>query len=185
MRTGRAITAPRRPIPTRQKPDSTKPDSAKSEATSPAGGHEAGGKPDGVHTNAAVNDTSHFGQARDPGPVDAHIAPPARHNDNRFSARDPKSRFKIGSSPRPRSGTGHTVTGLSPVIPSVSPCPRNQTNWIAIASLRPRRRSSGERAKCECSGSQDGADCRAHDRGSSECFCICCQRGGDWRKRKH
>jgi hypothetical protein len=91
------------------KADSTKP--AKSEATSPVGGHEAGGKPDGVHTNAAVNDTSHSGQARDPGPVDAHIAPPARHTDNRFSARDPKSRFKIGSSPRPRSGTGHTVTG--------------------------------------------------------------------------
>jgi hypothetical protein len=93
------------------KPDSPKSDSAKSEAISPAGGHEAGGKPDGVHSNAPVNDSSHFGQARDPGPVDARIAPPARHNDNRFSARDPKSRFKIGSSPRPRLGTGHTVTG--------------------------------------------------------------------------
>jgi len=93
------------------RPDSVKPDSAKSEATSPAGGHEAGGKPDGVHTNGAVNDSSHFGPARDPGPVDAHIAPPARHNENRFSARDSKSRFEIGSSPRPRSGTGHTVTG--------------------------------------------------------------------------
>jgi hypothetical protein len=93
------------------KPDSTKPDPVKSEATSPAGGHEAGGKPYGVHTNAAVNDSSHFGQARDPGPVDAHIVPPTRHNDNRFSDRDPKSRFKIGSSPRPRSSTNHAVTG--------------------------------------------------------------------------
>jgi hypothetical protein len=94
------------------KPDSTKPDSAKSEAISPAGGHEAGGKPDGVHTNAAVNDSSHFGPARDPGPVDARIAPPARHVDSRFPARDPKSRFKIvGSSPRPRSGIGHPATG--------------------------------------------------------------------------
>ena len=93
------------------KPESTKPDSAKSEALSPAGGHEAGGKPDGAHTDGAVNDSSHFGPARDAGPVDAHIAPPARHNENRFAARNPKSRFKIGSSPRPRSGTGHTVTG--------------------------------------------------------------------------
>jgi hypothetical protein len=94
------------------KTDTAKPDSVKSEATAPAGGHEAGGKPDAVHTNAPLNDSSHFGQARDSGPVDAHIAPPARHNDNRFSARDPKSRFKIiGSGPRPRSGTGHTVTG--------------------------------------------------------------------------
>src|SRR5580658_7546190 len=75
------------------KPDSTKPDSGKLEA--PAGGHEAGGKPDGVHTNAAVNDSSHPEQARDSGPVDAHIAPPARHNDNRFSARGPKSGFRI------------------------------------------------------------------------------------------
>jgi hypothetical protein len=97
--------------PDSTKPDSTKPDSGKSEVISPAGGREAGGKPEGVHSNAAVNDGSHFGQARDPGPVDAHIAPPRRHNDNRFSARDPKSRFKIGSSPRLRSGTGHTVTG--------------------------------------------------------------------------
>jgi hypothetical protein len=94
------------------KPDSTKPDSTKPEAIAPAGGHEAGGKPDGVHTNAAVNESSHFGPARDPGPVDARIAPPARHIDSRFPARDPKSRFKIvGSSPRPRSGTGHTATG--------------------------------------------------------------------------
>jgi len=94
------------------KPDSTKPDSGKSEANSPAGGHEAGGKPDGAHTNAAVNDSSHFGPARDPGPVDARIAPPTRHIDNRFPARDSKSRFKIvGLSPRLRSGTGHTATG--------------------------------------------------------------------------
>jgi hypothetical protein len=88
------------------KPNS-KPDSGKLEA--PAGGHEAGGKPDGVHTNAAVNDRSHSGQARDPGPVDAHIAPPAHHNDNRFSARGPKNGFRIGSNRRPRSGIGHTV----------------------------------------------------------------------------
>jgi hypothetical protein len=92
------------------KTDTAKPDSAKSEAISPAGGHEAGGKPDGVHTNAAVNDSLHFGPARDPGPVDARIAPPARHIDNRFPARDSKSRFKIvGSSPRPR--TGHPAAG--------------------------------------------------------------------------
>jgi hypothetical protein len=91
------------------KPDSTKPDSAKSEAISPAGGH-AGGKPDGVHTNAAVNDSSHLGPARDRGPVDARIPPPTRHIDNRFPARDSKSRFKIvGSSPRRR--TGHPATG--------------------------------------------------------------------------
>ncbi len=94
------------------KPDSTKPDSAKSDAALQAGGHEAGGKPDGVHTNAAVNDGSHPEQARDSGPVDARIAPPARHNDSRFSVRDPKSRFKIvGSGPRPRSATGHTPIG--------------------------------------------------------------------------
>jgi hypothetical protein len=96
--------------PDSPKPDSPKPDSAKSEATSPAGGHEAGGKPDAVHTNAAVDDNSHLGRTRDAGPVDAHIAPSMRHNDNRFSARDPKSRFKIiGSGPRP--ATGHTATG--------------------------------------------------------------------------
>jgi hypothetical protein len=93
------------------KTDTAKPDSVKPNATSPAGGHEAGGKPDGVHTNGAVNDSSHFGSARDAGPVDAHIAPPARHNGNRFSARDPKSRFRIGSNPRPRSAPGHTVSG--------------------------------------------------------------------------
>jgi hypothetical protein len=91
------------------KPDSTKPDSGKLEA--PASGHEAGGKPDGVHTNAAVNDSSHSEQTRDSGPIDARVAPPARHNDNRFSVRGPKSGFRIGSNPRPRSGTGHTVTG--------------------------------------------------------------------------
>jgi len=93
------------------KTDAAKPDSAKSEAISPAGGHEAGGKPDAVHTNAAVDDNSHLGRTRDVGPVDAHIAPSARHNDNRFSARDPKSRFKIiGSGPRPRPSTSHTAT---------------------------------------------------------------------------
>jgi hypothetical protein len=91
------------------KPDSAKPESVKPDATLPAGGHEVGGKSEGVHTNSAVNDSSHFGPARDPGPVDARISPPARHTDNHFPARDPKSRFKIGSNPRPRSGTGHTL----------------------------------------------------------------------------
>ncbi len=168
------------------KPDSTKPDSGKSEVISPAGGREAGGKPEGVHSNAAVNDGSHFGQARDPGPVDAHIAPPRRHNDNRFSARDPKSRFKIGSSPRLRSGTGHTVTGhvtRNSIGLAVPPQPNKLDRDSKPAGAR--RRSSGERARRECSGRQDGANCRAHDRGSSKCFRICCQRGGDWRKRKH
>jgi hypothetical protein len=93
------------------KPESVKSEPTKPEATSSGGGHEAGGKPEGTHTNAPANDGPHFGQARDPGPIDTHVAPPSRHNDNRFSVRDSRGRFKIGSSSRPRPVTGHAVTG--------------------------------------------------------------------------
>jgi hypothetical protein len=76
-----------------------------------AGGHETSGTPNGMHAGATSVDSSHAGQAHDAtAPIDAHIAPPTRLNENRFSARDSRSKFKIiGSSPRPRSVTGRTT----------------------------------------------------------------------------
>lgn len=86
--------------------------SSKPQVVSPVNGRETGGTPNGVHTGAAGNDSSHSVKAHDAGPIDVHIAPPIRSNVNRFLAQDPKSRFKIvGSNPRPRWATGHVIAG--------------------------------------------------------------------------
>jgi hypothetical protein len=86
--------------------------SSKPQVVSPANGRETGGTPNGVHTGAAANDSSHSVQAHDAGPIDVHVAPPTRSNVNRVLAQDPKSRFKIvGSNPRPRWATGHVIAG--------------------------------------------------------------------------
>jgi hypothetical protein len=91
---------------------SAKPESAKPDVTSPVGGQETGGKSEGAHVNVPVNDSSRAGQAHNSGAVDTHIAPPSRHNDNRLSAVNPRSKFKVvGAGSRLRSTVGHLNTG--------------------------------------------------------------------------
>jgi hypothetical protein len=99
----------------------TKSDSAKPDAPSMSSGHEVGGSSSGAHAGATVNENSHSApshdaapiDARNSAPIDARIAPPARHKDNRFSARGAKNGFKIVGSSSRRTAPGHMTNHVT------------------------------------------------------------------------